>query len=110
MFTRLTFSRKQVLQPKVIDLNTVVSDMGKMLMRLIGEDIELITDLKPSPARVKADPGQIEQVLMNLAVNARDAMPRGGKLIIKTNNVVMDDELVRKYVSHRTRPTCNANG
>jgi two-component system cell cycle sensor histidine kinase/response regulator CckA len=95
----LAFSRKQVLKPKVIDLNTVVADMGKMLLRLIGEDVELVTDLKPSLARVKADPGQIEQVLLNLAVNARDAMPRGGTLIIKTENVLMDDELVRKYVS-----------
>jgi CheY-like chemotaxis protein len=95
----LAFSRKQVLQPKVIDLNAVVADMGKMLLRLIGEDLELVTDLKPSLARVKADPGQIEQVLLNLAVNARDAMPRGGTLSIKTENVLMDDELVRKYVS-----------
>jgi len=100
----LAFSRKQVLQPKVIDLNVVVSDMGKMLVRLIGEDIELVTDLKPSMARVKADPGQIEQVLMNLAVNARDAMPRGGALIIATDNVSMDDELVRKYVSIQPGP------
>lgn len=100
----LAFSRKQVLQPKVIDLNVVVSDMGKMLVRLIGEDIELVTDLKPSMARVKADPGQIEQVLMNLAVNARDAMPRGGTLIIATDNVSMDDELVRKYVSIQPGP------
>ena len=88
----------------MIDLNAVVSDMGKMLLRLIGEDIELITDLKPSLARVKADPGQIEQVLMNLVVNARDAMPRGGTLMIKTDNVVMDDELVRKYVSIKPGP------
>jgi len=88
----LAFSRKQVLQPKVIDLNSVVAEMLKLLLRLIGEDLELVTDLKPSPARIKADPGQIEQVLVNLAVNARDAMPRGGKLIIKTENVVVDDE------------------
>ena len=100
----LAFSRKQVLQPKVIDLNTIVADMGKMLLRLIGEDIELITDLKPSPARVKADPGQIEQVVMNLAVNARDAMPRGGTLIIKTSDVVMDDDLARRYVSIEPGP------
>ncbi len=100
----LAFSRKQVLQPKVIDLNAVVADMGKMLLRLIGEDVELVTDLKPSLARIKADPGQIEQVLMNLVVNARDAMPRGGTLIIKTDNVVMNDELVRKYVSIKPGP------
>jgi len=95
----LAFSRKQVLQPKVIDLNTVVADMGQMLLRLIGEDLELVFDLKPSLARVKADPGQIEQVLLNLVVNARDAMPRGGTLSIKTENVLMDDEIVRRYVS-----------
>jgi two-component system cell cycle sensor histidine kinase/response regulator CckA len=100
----LAFSRKQVLQPKVIDLNAVVADMGKMLLRLIGEDIELITDLKPSLARVKADPGQIEQVLMNLAVNARDAMPRGGTIMITTDNVVLKDELAQKYVSIEPGP------
>jgi two-component system, cell cycle sensor histidine kinase and response regulator CckA len=100
----LAFSRKQVLQPKVIDLNAVVADMGKMLLRLIGEDIELITDLKPSLARVKADPGQIEQVLMNLAVNARDAMPRGGTIMITTDNIVLKDELAHKYVSIEPGP------
>ena len=88
----LAFSRKQVLQPKVIDLNSVVAEMLKLLLRLIGEDLELVTDLKPSPARIKADPGQIGQVLVNLAVNARDAMPRGGKLIIKTENVDVDGQ------------------
>lgn len=100
----LAFSRKQVLQPKVIDLNSVVTDMARMLLRLIGEDLELVTDLKPSLARVRADPGQIEQVLINLVVNARDAMPRGGTLTIKTDNVVVDDELARKYVSIKSGP------
>ena len=100
----LAFSRKQVLQPKVIDLNAVVADMGKMLLRLIGEDIELITDLKPSLALVKADPGQIEQVLMNLAVNARDAMPRGGTIMITTDHIVLKDELAHKYVSIEPGP------
>jgi signal transduction histidine kinase/CheY-like chemotaxis protein len=91
----LAFSRKQVLQPKVIDLNTVVSDMEKMLGRLIGEDIELISFPDPELGRVKADPSQVEQVLLNLVVNARDAMPRGGKLIIQTANVVLDESYAR---------------
>jgi len=83
----LAFSRKQVLQPKVLDLNDVVAEMQKMLARVIGEDIELIASLHPSLFPVKADPGQVEQVVMNLAVNARDAMPHGGKLRMETSNV-----------------------
>jgi signal transduction histidine kinase len=83
----LAFSRKQVLQPKVLDLNETVSDVQKMLTRVIGEDIELIASLHPSLKSVKADPGQVEQVLMNLAVNARDAMPNGGRLAMETANV-----------------------
>jgi PAS domain S-box-containing protein len=83
----LAFSRKQVLQPKVLDLDAVVGSMSSMLERLIGEDIELEEDLQPSLWPVKADPGQIEQVLLNLAVNARDAMPRGGHLLIRTRNI-----------------------
>lgn len=86
----LAFSRRQVMQPKVLDLNTVVSEMESMLERLLGEDIELCTALHPDSGHVKADPGQIEQVIMNLAVNARDAMPRGGQLIIETGNVRFD--------------------
>jgi PAS domain S-box-containing protein len=83
----LAFSRKQILQPQVINLNAVVNDTRDMLRRLIGEDIELVTVLDPSLGNVKADPGQIEQVIMNLAVNARDAMPQGGKLAIQTGNI-----------------------
>ncbi len=83
----LAFSRKQVLQPKILDLNVVVTDMEKMLRRLIGEDIELDTNLTQPLERIKADPGQVEQVIMNLAVNARDAMPDGGKLTIQTAGV-----------------------
>ncbi len=86
----LAFSRKQVLTPKVIDLNTVVGDTSKMLVRLLGEDIELITKLNPAALHLMADPTQIEQVIMNLAINARDAMPRGGKLIIETRNAELD--------------------
>ncbi len=88
----LAFSRKQVMKPEVLDLNTVVADTSKMLQRLIGENIELSLNLKPALEKIKADPGQIEQVIINLAVNARDAMPRGGKLIIETNNVELSEE------------------
>jgi two-component system, cell cycle sensor histidine kinase and response regulator CckA len=91
----LAFSRKQVLQPKVLDLNEAVADVQKMLSRVIGEDIELIASLHPSLVSVKADPGQVEQVLMNLAVNARDAMPHGGKLMMETANVEAGAELSR---------------
>ncbi len=93
----LAFSRQQVLDPKVIDFNVVVLDMDKMLRRLIGEDIELSTVLGPDLGRIKADQGQLEQVLLNLVVNARDAMPEGGKLLIDTQNMVMDEAFVRRY-------------
>jgi two-component system, cell cycle sensor histidine kinase and response regulator CckA len=83
----LAFSRMQVLQPSVLDLNAVISEMGKMLPRLIGEHIEYTFTPEPKLATVKADPGQIEQVLMNLAVNSRDAMPEGGKLFVRTANI-----------------------
>ncbi len=87
----LAFSRMQVLQPRVLDLNGVVSEMGKMLPRLIGEHIEYSFSPDPKLASVKADPGQIEQVILNLAVNSRDAMPGGGKLSVSTSNVLMND-------------------
>ncbi|MBI5575364.1 MAG: PAS domain S-box protein [Deltaproteobacteria bacterium] len=93
----LAFSRKQVLQPKVLDLNAVVDNMNGMLRRLIGEDIDLVTGLRPALWSVKVDPGQIEQVIMNLAVNARDAMPRGGKVTIETDNVTLDDAYVKRH-------------
>jgi len=89
----LAFSRKQVLEPKVLDLNTVVTDVEKMLGRLIGEDIKIDTVLEPDLVHVKVDPGQIEQVIMNLVVNAQDAMPDGGKITVKTENVVIDKNL-----------------
>ena len=87
----LAFSRMQVLQPRVIDLNGVVSELGKMIPRLIGEHIEYSFSPDPKLASVKADPGQIEQVILNLAANARDAMPRGGKLSVLTTNVSVDE-------------------
>jgi two-component system cell cycle sensor histidine kinase/response regulator CckA len=91
----LAFSRKQVLQPQILDLNTLVGEMEKMLRRLIGEDVQLITVFDDRLQRVQADPGQIEQVLMNLAVNARDAMPRGGRLTIETANLDLDATYAR---------------
>jgi PAS domain S-box-containing protein len=91
----LAFSRKQMLAPKIVDLNSVVTENVKMLTRLIGEDIDLVMVPGPDIGAVKADPGQIEQVIMNLAVNARDAMPHGGKLTIETANVTLDATYAR---------------
>ena len=93
----LAFSRRQVLEPKVLDLSNVLANTETMLRRLIGEDIELATKLKPGLGRVKVDPGQIEQVIMNLAVNARDAMPQGGKFIIETASVEVDEDYARSH-------------
>jgi two-component system cell cycle sensor histidine kinase/response regulator CckA len=87
----LTFSRKQVIEPRVLELNAVVENIERMLRRLIGEDIEFRAELNPAAGCIKADPGQIEQVIMNLAVNARDAMPNGGKLTISTANVIVNE-------------------
>jgi signal transduction histidine kinase/ActR/RegA family two-component response regulator len=93
----LAFSRMQVLQPRVLDLNSLISDVGKMLPMLIGEEIEYTFHAGDSLARVKADPSQIEQVLVNLAVNAHDAMMKGGKLTISTQNVVLDPAYARSH-------------
>lgn len=93
----LAFSRMQVLDPKVMNLNAAIIDTEKLLRRLIGEDIELQTRLAGDLGPIKADQGQLEQVIMNLAVNARDAMPQGGKLIISTDNFNMDHDFVRRY-------------
>ncbi len=95
----LAFSRRQILEPKIINLNDVLLDMGKMLHRLIGEDVELVTLMADDLGAVKADPGQIEQVLLNLAVNARDAMRHGGKLTIETANVSLDQDYASRHVS-----------
>jgi nitrogen-specific signal transduction histidine kinase/CheY-like chemotaxis protein len=95
----LAFSRKQILEPKVLDLNDVVKDMEKMLTRLIGENVKLATQLDPNLGSVKADPCQVEQIIVNLIVNARDAMPRGGSVTIETANTTLDDQTVLKHLS-----------
>jgi PAS domain S-box-containing protein len=94
----LAYSRRQVMRPKILDLNDIVAEMNKMLRRLIGEDVELRIVLGEGLGSVLADPGQIEQVIMNLAVNARDAMPKGGRLTIETKNAALDDEFVREHI------------
>ena len=98
----LAFSRKQTIEPKILDLNTIVEDIEKMLLRLIGEDIELIIELAPNLYKVKVDSGQIDQVLVNLMVNARDAMPNGGKIVLETQNIEVDEEFVK--IHHGINP------
>jgi PAS domain S-box-containing protein len=93
----LTFSRKQVIDPKIINLNDVLSHVRKLLARLIGEDIHLDHFVEPELASIRFDPSQVEQILINLAVNARDAMPNGGRLTIETANVELDDEYVKSH-------------
>jgi PAS domain S-box-containing protein len=100
----LVFSRKQVLAPKVLSINDAVRDMEKMLRRLIGEHITLQTRLAPGAGMVRADPGQLTQVLMNLAINARDAMPDGGGLVIETSSVDIDDRLAAAHPGARPGP------
>lgn len=94
----LAFSRKQILQPRVLDLNAIVANMSKMLRRLIGENITLVVNLESELGQVKADPGQIEQVIMNLAVNARDAMPEGGRLSIETANIDLNHQYAQEHI------------
>jgi signal transduction histidine kinase/CheY-like chemotaxis protein len=100
----LAFSRQQVLQPELLDLNTVVANLGQLLGRVIGEDIDLITHLGEGLGRVAVDPGQLEQVILNLAVNARDAMPQGGKLTIETARVELDADYAHQHVSVNAGP------
>lgn len=95
----LAFSRKQIMKPKVFNLNQTVADINKMLTRLIGEDIEIVTKLASDLGQVRADPGHIEQMLVNLVVNARDAMPKGGKLTIETANVELGTEYAKTHFS-----------
>jgi CheY-like chemotaxis protein len=92
----LAFSRKQVMQPKVLDLNDLVLDLERLLHRVIGERFELVTRRKAGDGRVRADPTQLEQVIINLGVNARDAMPSGGRLTIATSNAVIDGQRARE--------------
>lgn len=94
----LAFSRQQMIEPRIFDLNGLIRDLGKLLMRLIGEDIELTLQLAPTLGLIKADPGQMEQVLVNLVVNARDAMPDGGKLMIETSDIALDQDYARQHI------------
>ena len=100
----LAFSRQQVLQPRVVDLNEIFAGMEKILRRLIGEDVELTANTAAVLGKILADPGQIEQVIMNLAVNARDAMPQGGKLTIETSEVLLDDAYARDHAGVTAGP------
>ena len=100
----LAFSRKQILAPQVLNVNRVVSETDKMLRRLIGEDIELVAILAPDLGNVKADPGQIEQVVMNLAVNARDAMPEGGGSRSRRRTSISPEEYAREHIDASPGP------
>ncbi|MFW6085326.1 MAG: sensor histidine kinase, partial [Gemmatimonadota bacterium] len=100
----LAFSRKQVMEPKIIDVNESVESMRGILERVIGEDVDLVCRLEGDLHPVKFDPGQIEQVIMNLAVNARDAMPHGGRLTIETANAELDDDYVEEHVDAEPGP------
>jgi PAS domain S-box-containing protein len=100
----LAFSRRQIIQPRIMNVNTVVEQTEKMLRRLIGEDIELVLNLNGDASSIKADPSHIEQAIVNLVVNARDAMPRGGRITIETANVTLDDTYARSHVGVRPGP------
>jgi two-component system cell cycle sensor histidine kinase/response regulator CckA len=100
----LAFSRKEVIHPKVLDVNEAVADIEPMLHRLIGEDVQLVTRLGKDLGRVQADRGQVERIILSLAVNARDAMPQGGHLGIETSNEVLDEGYLRTHPDVRPRP------
>ena len=100
----LAFARRQIIEPRIVDLNGLVLNVDRMLRRLLGEDIELVTVQDPDLWRVRIDPGQFEQVLVNLAVNARDAMPTGGTLVIETRNVHLDEEFARQHTTVQAGP------
>ena len=100
----LAFSRRQIMEMKVIDLNTLLRELEKMLRRVMGEDVELVTVLDEHLGKIKMDPGQMEQVVLNLAINARDAMPLGGKFILETTNVYLDEEYARSHIGVEAGP------
>jgi two-component system cell cycle sensor histidine kinase/response regulator CckA len=100
----LMFSRQQVLEPKVVDLNEVLAGMDKMLQRIVGADVDLASVPGPSLGRVRVDPSSVEQVVMNLVVNARDAMPTGGRLTLETGNVVLDDAYAQAHLGVKPGP------
>ncbi len=106
----LAFGRRQMLQPTVLNVNTIVENNSKMIRRILGEGIELVTSLDPDLRLVKADTGQIEQILMNLVVNSRDAMPQGGKLTIETRNVALEETSARNGLSANTGAPRDAGG
>lgn len=95
----LAFSRQQVLQPRILDINAILKDFERMLRRLVGEDIQLIFDLRSPHANIKADPSQMEQVIMNLVVNARDAMTKGGRLVIETSDITLTEEYANNHLA-----------
>lgn len=100
----LAFSRKQMVEPKILDLNAAVREIEKLLRRVIGEDIELLIRVQPGANTIQIDPGQLDQILMNLVVNARDAMPNGGKLILETSSVTLDDSYVAQHLGAAAGP------
>jgi two-component system, cell cycle sensor histidine kinase and response regulator CckA len=100
----LMFSRQNVVEPKVLDLNEILSGMDKMLQRMVGEDVDVVSSRTPSLGRVRADPSSIEQVIMNLVVNARDAMPTGGRLTLETANVTLDEAYARDHAGITAGP------